>query len=96
MNHNMLIDELPRTVMISGAEVPIETNFRTGILFELMMQETPYSRYDSGCDGITPECRSCRFHRPYWKYQTCVFEECPYSKAPVSTRRCQRENAKEG
>ena len=39
MNHNMLIDELPRTVMISGAEVPIETNFRTGILFELMMQD---------------------------------------------------------
>lgn len=25
--------------MISGAEVPIETNFRTGILFELMMQD---------------------------------------------------------
>lgn len=39
MNHNMLIDELPRTVMISGAEVQIETNFRTGILFELMMQD---------------------------------------------------------
>ena len=68
----------------------------TIVAFELMMQETPYSRYDSGCDGIMPECRSCRFHRPYWKYQTCVFEECPYSKAPVSTRRCQRENAKEG
>lgn len=68
----------------------------TIVAFELMMQETPYSRYDSGCDGITPECRSCRFHRPYWKYQTCVFEECPYSKAPISTRRCQRENAKEG
>lgn len=39
MNHNMLIDKLPKTVMISGAEVPIETNFRTGILFELMMQD---------------------------------------------------------
>lgn len=68
----------------------------TIVAFELMMKETPYSRYDSGCDGIMPECRSCRFHRPYWKYQTCVFEECPYSKSTVSTRRCQRENAKEG
>ena len=43
--------------------------------FEAMMKETPYSRYDSGCEGITPECRTCRFHRPYWKYQSCVFEE---------------------
>ena len=43
--------------------------------FEAMMKETPYSRYDSGCEGITPECRTCRFHRPYWKYQSCVFNE---------------------
>ena len=33
--------------------------------FEALMQETPYSHYDSGCDGICPECRSCQFHRPY-------------------------------
>lgn len=25
----------------------------TIVAFELMMQETPYSRYDSECDGIT-------------------------------------------
>ena len=24
--------------------------------FEALMQETPYSHYDSGCDGICPEC----------------------------------------
>ena len=45
--------------------------------FEALMKEVPgHNHYDSGCDGICPECRSCCFHRPYWKYQTCVFEEC--------------------
>lgn len=47
---------------------------------ELLMQTTPgFEHYDSGVDGILPECRSCRFHRPFWKYQSCVFAECPYS-----------------
>ena len=56
--------------------------------FELLMQEVPgFDHYDSGCDGICPECRSCRFHRPFWKYQSCVFEECPYSVKPLSTLR---------
>lgn len=41
---------------------------------ELLMQTTPgFEHYDSGVDGILPECRSCRFHRPFWKYQSCVF-----------------------
>ena len=56
--------------------------------FEALMQEAPGDdHYDSGCEGICPECRSCRFHRPYWKYQSCVFEECPYYPVPVSTRK---------
>ena len=46
----------------------------TLLAFEVLMQETPYSHFDSGCDGITPECRTCRFHRPHWKYQSCVFQ----------------------
>ena len=38
---------------------------------ELLMQTTPgFEHYDSGVDGIFPECRSCRFHRPFWKYQS--------------------------
>lgn len=56
--------------------------------FEALMMDIPgFDHYDSGCDGILPECRSCRFHRPYWKYQTCVFEKCPYSPKAQSTRR---------
>ena len=53
---------------------------------ELLMQTTPgFEHFDSGADGILPECRSCRFHRPHWKYQSCVFAECPYCCNPVST-----------
>lgn len=53
---------------------------------ELLMQTTPgFEHFDSGADGILPECRSCRFHRPFWKYQSCVFAECPYCCNPVST-----------
>lgn len=56
--------------------------------FEALMAEVPgFNHYDSGCDGIFPECRSCGFHRPHWKYQTCVFDECPYSLKALSTRR---------
>ncbi len=60
---------------------------KTETAFEAMMKETPYAKYDSGYDGILPECRTCRFHRPHWKYQSCVFEHCPYSQGELSTRR---------
>ena len=60
------------------------------LAFEVLMRETPYSHFDSGCEGITPECRSCCFHRPHWKYQSCVFAECPYSCIPISTIKNQR------
>lgn len=66
-----------------------------GILqaFEALMQDVPgFDHYDSGCDGICEECRSCRFHRPYWKYQSCVFEECPYSPYHLSTVNIKRSD----
>ena len=48
------------------------------VAFEALMKDTPgFDHYDSGYDGILPECRNCRFHRPLWKYQSCVFEEMP-------------------
>ena len=57
---------------------------------ELLMQTTPgFEHFDSGADGILPECRSCRFHRPFWKYQSYVFAECPYCCNPVSTLKNQ-------
>lgn len=43
MNHNILIDRLPDTVEIEGVEYDIESNFRTFILFELMMRDPALS-----------------------------------------------------
>ena len=34
---NIIIDTLPLTIPVGGRDLPIETNFRTGMLFELMM-----------------------------------------------------------
>ena len=63
------------------------------VAFEAMMKETPYAKYDSGYDGIIPECRTCRFHRPHWKYQSCMFENCPYSPRELSTRRSEAKES---
>ncbi|MCD7785628.1 MAG: hypothetical protein LUH18_08690 [Oscillospiraceae bacterium] len=54
------------------------------IAFEAIMKESPYSKFDSGYDGIIPECRTCRFNRPFWKDQSCVFQYCPYSPYELS------------
>ena len=34
---NILLDALPTTVTVNGEEYPIDTNFRTGIQFEMLM-----------------------------------------------------------
>ena len=46
--------------------------------FELIMQQKPgFDRYQSGCAGDDEDCGTCRFYRPQWKYEFCVFKECP-------------------
>ena len=60
---------------------------RRFIAIQAMMLEPHARSYDSGEDGIFPECRSCRFHRPYALRQTCVFRLCPYESKPISTVR---------
>ena len=55
--------------------------------FEQMMQGVPgFDRYDDHAENTCHECRTCRFHRPHWKYQTCVYAQCPYDTRK-STRR---------
>lgn len=39
MDCNLLIDPLPLTVPVGGGDLPIETNFRTGILFEMLIND---------------------------------------------------------
>jgi len=59
---------------------------RGGFLaISLLMRDN--DQYDSGEDGILPECRSCRLHRPYDPVQTCVYAFCPYTQERVSTRK---------
>lgn len=36
---NVLMDELPYTVVVAGAEIPIVTDYRTGILFEQVLND---------------------------------------------------------
>lgn len=40
---NLLIDALPETVEIGGEAVALSTDFRTGIRFELLMQDSDHS-----------------------------------------------------
>ncbi len=72
----------------------VKSKYTKEYAWEVLMRENdPLSKtFDSGVDGVLDECRTCRFHRPYWKYDTCVYEFCPYSEEPIATR---RENLKE-
>lgn len=48
--------------------------------FESLMKDRPGSdHYDSGVDGPFPECRTCRYHRPYRNDRYCRYAQCPYS-----------------
>ena len=53
--------------------------------FEQLMQGKPgFDHYDSG-EAVTPEdCGTCRFYRPHWKYQFCVYAECPYQPGKLN------------
>ena len=53
--------------------------------FEQLMQGKPgFDHYDSG-EAVTPEdCGSCHFYRPDWKYQYCVYAECPYQPGKLT------------
>lgn len=42
---NILTDPLPKAIEIDGEEYRIDTNFRTSILFELMMQDNEFPRW---------------------------------------------------
>lgn len=69
-----------------------ENKYSRDYAFEMLMKENDPVRkkHDSCVEGILPECRTCRFHRPNWKYETCVYKSCPYSLEKVSTRRKDR------
>lgn len=50
---------------------------------ELLMQTTPgFEHFDSGADGILPECRSCRFHRPSGNISPACLQSVPTAAIP--------------
>lgn len=53
--------------------------------FERLMQEKPsFDHYDGGGANVPEDCGSCRFYRPDWKYQYCVYAECPYQPGKLT------------
>ena len=53
--------------------------------FESLMQGKPgFNHYDSGDAGAPEDCGDCRFYRPDWKYQFCVYAECPYQPGKLT------------
>ena len=53
--------------------------------FESLMQGKPgFDHYDSGDVGAPEDCGDCRFYRPDWKYQFCVYAECPYQPGKLT------------
>ena len=67
-------------IPIFGKEVSMGFTFGKSRAFESLMQSKPgFDHYDSGADGLYPECRGCHFHRPSWEDRFCYYEECPYT-----------------
>ena len=53
--------------------------------FEQLMQTRPGAdHFDNGEAGAPEDCGTCRFYRPYWKYQFCVYAECPYQPGKLT------------
>ena len=53
--------------------------------FERLMQEKPgFDHYDGGGADAPEDCGSCHFYRPDWKYQYCVYAECPYQPGKLT------------
>ena len=55
--------------------------------FESLMQDRLGSgHYDSGVDGLYPECRRCREHQPYRRDRFCRYAECPFAPGCSTAR----------
>ena len=55
--------------------------------FERLMQEKPgFDHYDDGGADAPEDCGTCRFYRPDWKYQFCVYAECPYQPGKLTAQ----------
>ena len=61
--------------------------------FEMLMRGKPdFDRYENGGCADCEDCNTCHFYRPHWKYQFCVYAECPYEPGKLTALR--RDTAK--
>ena len=44
-------------------------------------------RYENGGCADCEDCNTCHFYRPHWKYQFCVYAECPYEPGKLTALR---------
>ena len=57
--------------------------------FEMLMQGKPgFDRHENGGCADCEDCNTCHFYRPHWKYQFCVYAECPYGARLVTAYPC--------
>ena len=53
--------------------------------FEMLMRGKPgFDRYENGGCADCEDCNTCHFYRPHWKYQFCVYAECPYEPGKLT------------
>ena len=53
--------------------------------FEMLMRGKPgFDRYENGGCADCENCNTCHFYRPHWKYQFCVYAECPYEPGKLT------------
>ena len=53
--------------------------------FEMLMRgKLGFDRYENGGCADCEDCNTCHFYRPHWKYQFCVYAECPYEPGKLT------------
>lgn len=56
--------------------------------FEMLMWGKPgFDHYENGGCADCEDCNTCYFYRPRWKYQFCVYAECPYEPGKLTALR---------
>ena len=61
--------------------------------FEMLMRgKLGFDRYENGGCADCEDCNTCHFCRPHWKYQFCVYAECPYEPGLLTALRAARRS----
>ena len=92
---NILIDELPRSVRIGGAEHAVNYGFRTFVLIELCIFDTSLSDSERVGQALElfygdrlPDDISAAFERMMWFYRGGKDEKKAKSKGSSNAKRC--------